>query len=293
MHTLAYILAYPFLIFIAFLPFKLLYILSDCVYFILYKIIRYRKKTVRQNLKIAFPNLTEKEYEKIEKEFYKHFCDLFFEMIKTLHISEKELKKRFVFQNIELVKEFEQKNKSIILMLPHYANWEWSIILGKYISFKGIGVYKPLANKKFDALIQKIRAKFDAELVGIYETSMAIKRNEQNGKKGIYLFLSDQSPIYRKGLHWESFFDVKVPVHAGAEVLARKFNLNIMYLNIEKVKRGYYQARFISITDTISEEPKYAPLGKFFKLTENQIRKAPAYYFWTHNRWKHQGKEQI
>src|SRR5690606_3127443 len=132
MKYILFIFIYSFLWLISIMPFSLLYFFSNVVYFLVYKVIRYRVKTVRDNIKLAFPNLSIEERLKIEKQFYVHLCDLFLEMIKTITISEKELNKRFVFTNLDLVKSYEKKQKSIILMLPHYANWEWIIGLGPY-----------------------------------------------------------------------------------------------------------------------------------------------------------------
>jgi len=174
MGYIAYLFVYLFLWCVSILPFPLLYLISDIVYFLIYKVIRYRVKTVRYNLALALPHLTVKERKDVEKKFYQHLCDMFLEMIKTLTISEEEIKKRYQFTNIEVVKEYEKKGKSIVLMTPHYANWEWMVILGKHISFKGFGIYKKLANKHFDKLIHDIRARFDATLINTRETTLAI-----------------------------------------------------------------------------------------------------------------------
>lgn len=293
MPLIAYLIVYPLLWCISILPFWALYALSDIFYILLYKIIRYRVKTVRANLELTLPHKTKEERKKIEKAFYKHLCDLFLEMIKTGTISENELKKRYQFTNIELVQSFEQKGKSIALMLPHYANWEWIVILGRFIDYKGFGIYKTLSNPYFDRLMRNLRARFDAELISAKEASMRIRSNQNKGIPGTYLFLSDQTPYYRKGLHWEPFMGVEVPVHMGAEILSRKLDLNILYVNVEKVQRGHYKITFIPITDDIKNEPKFAPTQRFLQLAEQQIHKAPEYYFWTHKRWKHMDKEQL
>jgi len=275
------------------MPFSLLYFFSNVVYFLVYKVIRYRVKTVRDNIKLAFPNLSIEERLKIEKQFYVHLCDLFLEMIKTITISEKELNKRFVFTNLDLVKSYEKKQKSIILMLPHYANWEWIIGLGPYLDFKGFGVYKRLANKYFDKLFRDIRSRFNAELIPTYETSGIIRENQNKGLYGVYLFLSDQTPLLKPNLHWEKFMGVEVPVHMGAEALARKLDMNILYIKVAKVKRGFYEATFSEITDDIKSLPSYKPTRIFLDKVEQQIKEAPQYYFWTHKRWKHKDQKHF
>ena len=292
MQYIAFLIIYSVLWCISILPFPILYFISDILYFILYKIIGYRVKTVRANLDLTLSHLSVEERRKIERNFYKHFCDMFLEMAKTLTISPEEMQKRYIFKNIELVHEYEKKNKSIILMTPHYASWEWVIILGKYINFTGFGVYKKLKNKHFDQLVRDIRSRFDAHLISTKETIKAIKTNQQNNFPGIYLFLSDQTPLLRKGQHWEPFMGIEVPVHMGAENLARELDLNVLYLKVSKVKRGYYEAEFIEITDDIQNQPMYSVTQKFLHLVEEQIIEKPDYYFWTHKRWKHKGKKE-
>ncbi|RRJ91283.1 lipid A biosynthesis acyltransferase [Paenimyroides tangerinum] len=291
MGAIAYYFVYAILWSISILPFPILYFLSDCIYFLLYKVIGYRKKTVRYNLKITLPHLSDEERLKIEQNFYHHLCDMFLEMAKTLTISEDEMKKRYRFTNLEVVKEFEKKNKSIILMTPHYASWEWVIILGKFIDFKGFGIYKKLSNPRFDKLVRDMRSKFDAELISTKETVKKIKENQSINIHGIYLFLSDQTPNLRKGLQWEYFLGHEVPVHMGAENLARELDMNVLYLKVSKVKRGFYEAKFIPITDCVLEEKDFEITKRFLKLSEEQILEKPDYYFWTHKRWKHMGRK--
>lgn len=252
---------------------------------------KYRVKTVRYNLELAFPNLSDIERKTIEKKFYQHLCDLFLEMIKTISISEKELNKRFVYTNVELMQEYEKKEKSIILMLPHYGNWEWVVGLTNFLDFNGFAIYKTLKNKHFDKLFKDIRSRFKAELISSQQTTGVIRKNEAKKAYSSYLFLSDQTPLLRENLHWEPFMGVEVPVHMGAEALGRKMNMNILYLRVDKVKRGHYQATFSEITSDIKNEPKYKPTRMFLDKVEEQIKAAPEYYFWTHKRWKHKGKK--
>ena len=159
MQLLAYILMYPILWFISILPFRILYIFSDFVCFWVYNVFGYRKKTVRKNIALTLPHLTAKERLDIERKFYTHMCDMFLEMIKTMSISEEEINRRFVITNIELIKEYENKGKSVILMCAHYASWEWLINIAKKINFSSIGIYKKINNKYFDKLIRKIRSR--------------------------------------------------------------------------------------------------------------------------------------
>lgn len=293
MQFLVYIIAYPLLWLIALLPFRILYFLSDIAYGITYYLIGYRKKTVRENLALTFPHLSEKERLIIEKKSYRHMCDMFLEMIKTMKISRKQINKRFVFTNMEVYREVESKNKSIILMCAHYASYEWVISMNNYINFEGYAVYKKINNKHFDGLVKKIRGRFKTHLIHIFETASVIRSNENKGIKGIYGLAADQSPQLKKNSHWEKFLGIEVPVYAGGEVLSKKFDMNVLYLKVEKVKRGHYQATFEVLTDDVQSLPKFELTKQYLQKVEQQIHQAPEYYLWTHKRWKHRGKKDL
>lgn len=288
MQLLAYIILYPIFFLISILPFRVLYFLSDIIYVVIYRIVGYRKKTVRLNLALTLPHLSFRERKKIEKKFYHHFCDSFLEMIKTMTISEKELKKRFVFDNIELVNEWEKKGKSIVLICAHYGSYEWLLIMNKFLTtHTGFGVYKKISNPYFDKLVRKIRGKFDAELIDTKETIPVMKANQKKGILGYYGFISDQSPKIWRVPYWGMFFGMEVPVHTGAEMLAKKLDMNVMFVKGAKIRRGYYKATFIPYNETPKEVPNFEITDRFLRLLEQQILEEPAYYLWTHKRFKH------
>ncbi|HEU4497393.1 MAG TPA: lipid A biosynthesis acyltransferase, partial [Flavobacterium sp.] len=170
MQLIVFILAYPILWLISILPFRILYFFSDCVYVLVYYIIGYRKKIVKENLAIALPHLSAKERSIIEKKFFRHFVDGFFEMVKTLTISDKELNSRFKFTNLEVYQNMEKQGKSIALLCAHYSSYEWLISMNRHIQFKGFGIYKKIRNKYFDKLVRDIRSKFNASLIDTKET---------------------------------------------------------------------------------------------------------------------------
>lgn len=287
MQFLVFIIAFPFLWIISILPFRLFYWFSDFVYLILYYIIGYRKKTVRENLALAFPNLSAKKRLVIEKKSYHHLCDMFLEMIKTMTISPEEMNKRFIITNLEVVKEYEKKGKSTILLASHYASWEWLLSLNEKTLFRGIGVYKKIANKYFDKLIRDIRSKYKAELVETKRAIPLIAENQEKGILSMYGLASDQSPKLNRAFHWDKFMGVEVPVHTGAEMLAKRYDLNVLFVKVKKVKRGFYEATFVPITDNPKSIPDFEITNVFLREVEKQILEAPEYYFWTHKRWKH------
>jgi KDO2-lipid IV(A) lauroyltransferase len=287
MKYIAYLIVYPILWCISILPFPLLYLLSDFVYIIIYRIIGYRKKTVRENMAMTLTHLSEKERLIIEKKFYHHMCDLFLEMIKTMTISKEEICKRYAFKNIEVYKEIEKKEKSIAIMCAHYASYEWAVSLNYHSHYKSYGIYKKLKNPYFDKLVHKIRSKFKAILITTKETIPTIIKNNNNNILSVYGFASDQSPKENTAFHYAKFMGIEVPVHTGAEMLAKRYNMNVVFLKTKKIKRGYYEGSIEMLSENPKEVPNYELTDQFLKLVEQQIYEAPEYYLWTHKRWKY------
>ena len=287
MQFLVFILTFPFLWIISILPFRIFYWFSDCIYLVVYYIIGYRKKTVKENLALALPHLSDKERLEIEKKSYHHLCDMFLEMVKTMTISSEEMNKRFKITNLEVIKEYEKKGKSIMLIASHYASWEWLITLNQKISFLGVAVYKKLANKHFDKLVRDIRSKYNTELVPTSKTIPLIANNQKNNIQCVYGLASDQSPKADRIFHWESFMGVEVPVHTGPEMLAKKYDMTVVFAKVKKVKRGYYELTIIPLSDNPKSIPDFGITHIYIKEVEKQILEAPEYYFWTHKRWKH------
>ncbi|MRX41802.1 lipid A biosynthesis acyltransferase [Flavobacterium sp. LC2016-23] len=287
MQFLVYILAYPILWLISILPFRIFYWFSDFVFFLVYYVLGYRRKVVRENLALALPHLNLAERKVIEKKFYQHMCDMFLETIKTMGISPEEMDKRFQITNLDLVKDYAKKGKSVILVASHYASYEWLLTMNTKIDFKGIAVYKTLANPYFDRLVRRIRSRYDTELI---ETRKAIPLMAQNQRAGIlsmYGLASDQSPKLDRIFHSMKFMGVEVPVHTGAEMLAKKYDLSVIMVKVKKIARGYYQATFLPIAENPNDYPNFDITEKYLREVEKQILEAPEYYLWTHKRWKH------
>lgn len=290
MQFLAYILIYPFLWLISLFPFRLLYTFSDGVFILIYYIIRYRRSVVKENLNLVFPEKSEQEINRITKAFYHHFCDMMLESIKSLTISEREMKKRFRFSNVELLQDIEKNGKSIALMCAHYGSWEWIFILQSHMKNKGYAVYKRLANKYFDRLIKRIRAKYNSYLITTKQTVPVLMKAKVNGNLTTCGFVSDQSPKIKNAVHWREFMGIKVPVIIGTEVLAKKLDMAVVFFRVKRLKRGYYETTFETITMNPKEFENYKITDAFLKLVEKQIYDAPQYYLWTHKRWKHRDK---
>lgn len=286
-----YLIAYPFLWLLAHAPFRVLYFISDGVFFLVYRVLGYRRKVVRENLALVFPEKSDGERKAVERAFYAHMCDMFLEMTKTMGISKKAMRERFTFKNTELLRVFEGRRQSIMVMMPHYASWEWAISLNYELNARGYGIYQPLNNKYFDRLVRRIRNKFGATLITTKETREVITKNKQEGLLATYGIISDQSPQLHKAYYWGRFMGIEVPMHTGAEVLSKSMDLGVVYLKVTKLRRGYYQGEIILLSENPAEVPDYGITDAFFREVERSIQEAPEYYFWTHKRWKHRGKK--
>lgn len=287
MQYVLYLLLYPLLWIISILPFPVLYLFSDVVYALVYHVLSYRKKTVRDNLAKALPHLSDKERLAIEKKFFRHMCDMFLEMIKTMSISQAEMEKRFRFTNLDVYLDLEKKGKSIALMVAHYATYEWVISMNYKINFKGYAIYKRISNPYFDKLVKDIRSKFKAYLITTKETAGTIENNARNGVLGVYGFASDQTPRRSDSMYWYHFMGIETPIHIGAEALAKKYDLNMIFLKVKKTKRGYYEATFEVLAENVKTIPDYKISEQFMDKVAEQIHEAPEFYLWTHKRWKH------
>ncbi len=260
------------------------------VYQLLYHVIGYRKKVVRNNLALVFPEKSDDERLHIEKEFFKHLCDIFLEMIKTLGISDKQMKKRYVFDNIEVFKELERNGKNIMIMMPHYASWEWVFSLNSYVQSKAYAIYQTIQNKYFDKLVRDIRSKYGTTLIRTNESRKIIEDAKKRHELITVGIISDQSPMVIKAKHWATFMDILVPIHVGGEELCKTHDIVPVYLKVKKMSRGHYQGTFKVLTENPKSVENYRISEAFIRETEKSIREAPEYYFWTHKRWKHRGK---
>ena len=287
MQFLLYILLYPVLFCISILPFPILYFLSDCIFVLMYYVFGYRKKTVRTNLKMALPHLSDKERLVIEKKSFHYLCDTFLEMIKTMTISKAEMSKRYVVKNLDYYLELEKKGKSIALMTAHYASYEWAISMNHHITFEGVGIYKKVSNPYFDKLVRDIRSKFKATLITTKETKNFMEQREIDKRLCLYGFASDQTPRRADNNHWFTFLGIETPIHIGAELFAKKFDMNVAFLKSTRVKRGYYEANIELLSDDVASIPDYELSELFIKKVEAQIYEAPEFYLWSHKRFKH------
>jgi KDO2-lipid IV(A) lauroyltransferase len=290
MNAIVFYLTYPLLWLISKLPMAILYLISDFFYVILYYLIGYRKEVILQNLSYAFPNKADEEKAQIAKKFYRHFTDIILESVKSFTISEKEIKKRYTYKNPELVNKYAEEGRSIALVGAHLSNWEWSISLPLVINTNVFGAYNKLRNETFETTLKESREKFGVKGETTANFMKLMKKNFEDKVQGSYILLSDQSPHVEKTFYWHEFFGVKVPVHTGAEMLAKKYNLVVINYKSKKIKRGYYETEFELIAENPNEFKDYKITEKFLEITEKNIHNQPENYLWSHKRFKHKDR---
>lgn len=272
------------------LPLRVLYCASDLMSPILYHIIRYRRVIVRRNLASSFPDKTAAEIRAIERGFYRWFCDYFFEAIKLLSISRKELDRRLRVVNPEANEAWFAKGRSTAVLLGHYCNWEWLSRVGKDLrqDRRCCLIYDPLHSKAIDYLFLKIRS---FPPTGVPTPKKDILRQlikwRQEGVQSISGYIADQAPKWMNIHLWLPFLNhPETPVFTGAERIIRKMDNAVFYVKMTRPRRGHYTVEFVPITDTPRELPEGEITRRFFVMLEQSVREAPQYYLWTHNRWK-------
>lgn len=270
------------------LPLWIHYLLSDGLFLILYYVVRYRQKVVRSNLESSFPNKTQQELRQTERDFYRWFCDYLVESVKLLTISRRQLCKRMVFKGTEPIDQCVEKGQSVAVYLGHYCNWEWITSLPLWLSPKALcgQIYHPIENKEFDRLFLRLRQRQGAVCIPMAETLRRIFDYQQTGRPVVIGYISDQVPYWQNIHHWCDFLSHDTPVLTGTERIVRKLGHAVFYADVQRIRRGYYETEFKLITLNPDTLPEYGITDAYFKLLEETIRRAPAYWLWSHNRWK-------
>ncbi len=269
----------------AFLPMKAVYAFSDLLYFSFRFIIHYRKTVIQKNLVDSFPSKLNEEIKQITIQYYRYLSDLIVESVKGLSLSKKELQKRFVYKNPEIFADLFQQGKSAILLGSHYGNWEWgSLSFPLSVKHKVIGVYKPIKNQKVENYLNTLRKRWGLHLTSMKNSGRTIIENKD--EPVIYVFIADQTPVDVVNAHWVQFLNQDTPFLHGAAKLAHRTGYPVFHFKINKVKRGYYEVEFEEISSSPKTKEPYAISVEYARHLEKMINNAPAYWLWSHRRWK-------
>ena len=272
------------------LPMPVLYLFSDAMYLVVYRLVGFRKKVVWNNLCNAFPDQSPAELRVIMKAFYSHFCDLIVESIRMFSMSEAEARRRCTFRGTEILEEHHRAGRSVVLTTGHYNSWELAVmIMDTLISHQTVGIYAPLSNSFFEKKINGSRGKFGMVLVSKNQIAEYVEQHQD--QLNLYILAADQSPTYAKKVYWTRFLNQETAVAFGPEKFAKKYDMAVVYCHIYKQSRGFYEVVF----ENIESQPDQAPHGSIteahVRALEKDILAAPQFWLWTHKRWKRKRRE--
>ncbi|HVS91646.1 MAG TPA: lysophospholipid acyltransferase family protein [Mucilaginibacter sp.] len=274
-----------FLYLVSLLPFWLLYLLSDLLFIIIYYLIRYRRDVVMENLRNAFPERSDQERRTIQRRFYRFLADLIVETIKLFTISEKTLARHIKGLNTELAIGALTKGRSIVGAVGHYGNWEIAALeLSTLVTNPKIIVYKPLTNETFDKSFKKMRSRFGATLVSMKNAVRTIAKHRHEAVFSV--LVSDQTPVREDSKYFINFLNQPTAIFLGIEKMAKMTDAMVVFCDLRRVKRGYYEYRFIPLFDNPKNTADYEITRAHVEYLEKVIREEPAYWLWSHKRWK-------
>lgn len=276
-------------------PLGVLYLLSDLLFPLVYAVARYRRRVVRNNLVRSFPEKSISEIRRIERSFYRYFCDIMMETVRQLSITEAEMRRRMVFSDQELMMEQLRRGKSAMLMTGHYCNWEWGLSVSYYTPEGSTvyPVYQRLNNPEFNEYMLQTRGHLGGQCVEKDELVRTIYKLRNQGLVGIFGMISDQSPMKKFIRYRMNFLHQDTPVFLGTEQLARKYDYPVFYLDIQRVKRGYYECKVVPVALVPSSTAEYEITNRFMSMLETSIRRQPEFWLWSHNRWKHSNSTPV
>ncbi|MDZ7744132.1 MAG: lysophospholipid acyltransferase family protein [Bacteroidota bacterium] len=279
--------------FISILPFRVLYFLSDGLYYIVYYLTGYRKKTVFTNLKRAFPDKNKKEIRKIAKQYYRNLSDIILETLKIRNFSEKELDRRIIFKNYDILEKYYREGRSVFVATGHSGNWEWlGIGLARVTNFHPYAIYKQLNDPYFEKYVSMLRTKSGYNnLIRFKQTfrTLARLREQQN----VVIIVADQTPTKIEINYWTEFFQRETGFFLGLEKMSKTLDYVVVFFDMYRVKRGYYEIEISLLEDDPQNTGEYEITEKYVKKLESVIKKNPDNWLWSHRRWKHQKPKSV
>lgn len=293
MKKILYYIVYALIYVLSLLPFWALFVISDGLYLLAYYVIRYRRHIVRKNLTESFPEKSEEEIIRIERGFYQWFCDYLVESIKMMTISREEMLRRCVFKGTERVNEIVERGQSVGLYLGHYCNWEWITSMPLSLTPKAHcgEIYHVLENQDFDRLFKHMRERFGSECIPMAETLRVMTKYKQQGQPVVIGYIADQVPFWNNIHYWTDFLNHDTPVLTGTEKILKRLGHAVFYVDIRRIRRGYYEAELILITDDPKSTAEFELTEKYSRMLEKTIQRQPEFWLWSHNRWK-RGREE-
>jgi len=277
-----------FSLFLGLIPFPFLYPLADLLAFLFYRVFRYRRREVEKNLRETFRDLDDAAIRDLVRKFYRNLGDVTIEGIRSFTMSSRQLIRRHKAVNPDLLVPYFRSGTSVILCTGHCSNWEWGSQSGALqLPQKNVVMYKPLANKWLDKYLRWTRARAGSYLASIYETAQIF--GKYSPKNSAFVLAADQSPSNLSKAIWVDFMGRHTAFLHGPEHYSLKYGLPVVYVDIRRVKRGYYELTFDLITDRPLETEPGTITQLYADKLAGTIRRSPQDWLWSHRRWKHGG----
>ncbi len=291
MKKLSYYIFLGFIYFLKIIPFFLLYLVADLMYFFMYYALKYRRKVVYNNLENSFPEKSRKEIKIIARAFYRNLSDILVESVKGYSMSQESFSKRYKIENFEFVEQYLKKEKTVIALASHYGNWEWGIeAVAPVFQQKVVALYKPLSNKYIDKYLKEKRKTGGMYLVPIWETREAFEEAVENPT--LFIMAADQNPGKVSKAIWVHFLNRETACIHGPESYARRYNTPLVYFDVQRIKRGYYILRIRDLYDNPSQTETGFVTGLYMQTLEKIIQNKPENWLWSHKRWKRKKKKE-
>lgn len=272
---------------ITLLPMRALHLLSDLLCPIFYHVVRYRRNVVETNLRNAFPEKSPEERKKIAKKFYSHLTDMFIETLRAMHMTPQQIKKRFFVPDTTLTDRFYSEGRDVVALSSHYNNWEWYSSMQLSTKHRAVTIYKPLKNKDFDRFMLKLRSRFGVVITPMSHIIRDLVKFRSEKVLTLSGFIGDQTPPPDDNAYWTTFLNQDTGFYRGAEKVAVKYDMPVIFMHIVKKKRGYYELEFSLISEHPRDEEPNAITARYATMLEKHIRDKPEYWLWSHRRWKH------
>lgn len=275
-----------FLRLLSYLPFPILYVFSDFIFFFTTYIVRYRRKTVRKNLINSFPDKPLKEIRQIEIRFYKNLCDYGVETLKLMTIDKDDLGKRMSFANVEIIEEYKQQGHSVLILAAHQFNWEWLLTSGSFLlPLPTDFVYQKVRSKIFNSFSLFCRTRFGAHPM---ERANVAREILKRGKfQRVLALLADQYPGYKTDKRYAArFLHQDTVFFEAAKGMALMTQSPVVFASVRKIRRGFYEATFERISEPPYSREDTSMIDNYVIALEKSIINSPAEWLWSHNRWK-------
>lgn len=276
----------------ALFPLGALYPLADLLAWMMRCVVRYRRKVAEANLRDCFPEMSESERARILRRFYRNFADYLMETIKLLHISDEEMRRRIVFENLEAADSIMRSGRSVVAYFSHCGNWEWATSLplwsslGKNNDVVFGQVYRPLKNQWFDRLFLRLRQRFGSVCFAKRMVLRHLIELRRDGKVTMTGFMSDQKPSHGDPTFVTTFLNRPTALITGTETLARKLGMGAVYMDMEKISRGHYKVVIRHMADDASALEPMELTRRYGLMLQATIERDPSIWLWTHKRWK-------